>query len=146
MEIERAIAIALQAHAGQTDKGGQPYILHPLRVMMAAATPDERVVAVLHDVVEDSDWTLPRLMNAGLTPVQAAALDAVTRRAGESYETFVARAGADALGRRVKMLDLRDNCDLTRIPAPGGADAERRARYRRALAMLEGLEGPDLDR
>ena len=136
MRIEKAIIIAAEAHAGQQDKAGAPYILHPLRLMLQAEGEDARVVAVLHDVIEDSDWTMADLLDEGLTGVQAAGLDAVTRRDGESYDQFIQRAGADPLGRAVKILDLQDNCDLSRIAAPTPQDHERRARYAAALAQL----------
>lgn len=137
MKIEDAINIAVNAHRGQRDKGGQPYILHPLRVMLAAQNDDERIVAVLHDVVEDSDLTLDDLRAQGLSASQADALQAVTRREGESYEDFVLRAGADPLARAVKILDLRDNSDLSRIPEPTDDDHARIDKYRRALQLLE---------
>lgn len=136
MELERAIAIAAEAHAGQMDKAGQPYILHPLRVMLGAKTHDERVVAVLHDVVEDSDWTIEDLTEKGLTKVQAAALDAVTRKEDETYTEFVERAGKNEVGRAVKILDLHDNCDLARIGKPTESDHDRIKKYKAALATL----------
>lgn len=137
MQIEDAIQIAAQAHRGQQDKGGQAYILHPLRLMLAASSDDERVVALLHDVVEDSDWTLDDLRARGLTPVQADALDAVTRRNDEDYDAFIRRAGANPLGRAVKILDLRDNSDLSRIATPDENDQARVEKYRRALQVLQ---------
>ncbi|TKW64979.1 MAG: HD domain-containing protein [Paracoccus denitrificans] len=136
MKIEDAITIATEAHRGQQDKGGQPYILHPLRLMLAAANHDERIVALLHDVIEDSDWTLDELLARGLSARQADALDAVTRRNDEGYDAFIRRAGADPLGRAVKILDLQDNSDLSRIAAPGEVDHARIEKYRRALALL----------
>lgn len=136
MDLDRATEIAVQAHRGQKDRAGAPYILHPLRVMLAAREGDERVVAVLHDVVEDSDWTIERLKAEGLTEVQAAALDAVTRREGEDYFDFVDRAGRDPLGRAVKILDLRDNSLKTRLAEPGEEDHARFEKYRMALARL----------
>lgn len=133
MELERAIAIAAEAHAGQTDKAGQPYILHPLRVMLGAKTHDERVVAVLHDVVEDSDWTIQELMGEGLTEVQAAAIDSVTHREEECYTDYVERAGKNEIGRAVKILDLHNNCDLARI---GAKKHDKIRKYKAALATL----------
>lgn len=137
MHIERAIEIALEAHRGAVDKAGAPYILHPLRLVSRATDDDVRVVAALHDVVEDTDWTIDRLRAEGLTDAQAAGLDAVTRRHGESYEDFVIRAGQDPVGRAVKILDLQDNADRSRIPAPTGKDEARFEKYRAALAVLE---------
>jgi len=136
--LRRAIAIAEQQHAGQVDKAGRPYIEHPKRVMRAMATDAERIVAVLHDVVEDGDVTLAQLAAEGFPPDLLDALDAVTRRPDETYEAFVARAAANPIGRRVKVADLRDNADLTRIAAPTAADLARTEKYRRALAQIDG--------
>lgn len=134
--LERAIVIAAEAHAGQVDKAGAPYILHPLRVMLRVTATDERIAAVLHDVVEDTPWTLAALEAEGFAPEVIAAVDALTRRAEESYETFVVRAGANPVARAVKLADLAENMDLTRLPAPTDHDRERLARYRRAVELL----------
>ena len=136
--LERAIAIAAEAHMGQVDKAGAPYILHPLRVMLRVQTPAERIAAVLHDVVEDTAWTLEELAAEGFEPEVLAAVDALTRREGESYEAFVARAGADPVARVVKLADLAENMDLGRIVSPTAADIARLDRYRRAVAQLTG--------
>ena len=116
--LERAISIAVEAHTGQADKGGAPYILHPLRVMLAMQTTEARIVAVLHDVVEDSPhWSLDRLRAEGFSETVVRAIDAVTKRPDETYEDFVRRAGLDPIGRCVKLSDLKDNSDLARIVA-----------------------------
>ena len=138
--LERAIQIAAEGHAGQRDKGGAPYILHPLRMMLSLEDETARIVALHHDVVEDLDgWSFERLRQEGFTDSVVAALDAVTKRDGESYDDFARRAGRDPVGRRVKLADLRDNSDLTRIAAPTPADHERLARDGRAIAFLEAL-------
>lgn len=137
MDVERAIEIAAVAHKGQIDKAGEPYILHPLRLLQAAQTEDERVVAVLHDVVEDTDWTIDQLRDEGLTEAQAAALDAITRRISETYEEFIERAGSNELARAVKILDLKDNADMSRFGSPTQKDLERPDKYRRALRYLD---------
>lgn len=134
--LERAIAIATEAHAGVKDKGGSPYILHPLRVMSRMNSDEARIVALLHDVVEDTNWTLDALRKEGFSDAVVAGVDAVTRRPGETYEDFVTRAGRNAIGREVKIGDLLDNCDLSRIPNPTDRDRERHAKYKRALLML----------
>ena len=134
--IERAVAIAAEAHAGQTDKAGAPYLLHPLRLLLQATTDEERIVAVLHDVVEDSAWTLDRLRAEGFSPAVVDAIDSVTRREGESYDAFVDRAARNPIGRQVKLLDLRDNSDLGRIVDPTDKDRIRVAKYRRAIERL----------
>ncbi len=136
--IERAIAIAAEAHTGQVDKAGAPYIFHVLRVMLAVETLDERIAAVLHDVVEDTSWTLDQLSGEGFSDEVVQAIDSVTRRTGETYEEFVARAGKNPLGRRVKIADLADNSDLRRIAAPTAEDYARIERYRLAMEQLAG--------
>jgi (p)ppGpp synthase/HD superfamily hydrolase len=137
--FERAIAIALEAHAGQVDKAGAPYILHPLRVMLRLEGLEARIVGVLHDVVEDkgSAWPLERLAGEGFSPTILAALDAVTRRENESYDDFVLRAARDPIARQVKLADLEDNLDERRIEAPSEDDLQRMAKYRRAKALIE---------
>ena len=135
--LERAIVIAAKAHAGQKDKGGQTYILHPLRLMLQMRTEDERMTAVLHDVVEDSDWTLEQLRSEGFSEAVGQAVDALTERKDESYEALVQRAVGDPIARVVKIADIRDNMDLSRIPNPTEKDHERLDKYRRALVILE---------
>jgi (p)ppGpp synthase/HD superfamily hydrolase len=138
--LEHAIALAAKAHEkGKPDKGGAPYILHPLRVMLAVSTTEERIAAVLHDVIEDSDWTIERLRNEGFAEPVLRALEALTKREGEDYEDFVRRAGKDPIARRVKLADMRDNCDLTRIPHPNDEDRRRTEKYKRGIAILERL-------
>lgn len=134
--LERAIAIAAEAHAGQQDKAGESYILHPLRVMQRVGTNEERIVAVLHDIVEDTSWTLQQLANEGFSSAVVDAVDALTRRENETYEDFVVRAGKNALARPVKLADLADNMELTRIKEPGAKDLERMERYKRAVEVL----------
>jgi len=116
MTIDKALAIAADAHAGQVDKGGQPYILHPLRVMAQMDTTAERVVALLHDVVEDTSWTLDAINVLGLSLAQRTALDALTRRPGaEPYAGYLCRINTEgAMAMKVKIADLKDNLDLSR--------------------------------
>lgn len=134
--LEHAIALAARAHAGQVDKAGEPYILHPLRMALRLTDPEDRIVAVLHDVVEDTDWTLAALRDEGFSEAVVTAVDAVTRRPDESYDDFVRRAALHPIGRRVKRADLEDNLDLSRIPHPTARDHARLERYRRALTLL----------
>ena len=140
MNLDRALAIAVAAHAGQTDKVGQPYILHPLRIMHRMATDEERMVAVLHDVVEDSDVTLDDLRRAGFSVSIVEAVDALTRREGQAYDAYVARTALLPLAHRVKVADLEDNMDLRRRWHLEAQDRERMARYRRAYRFLTGRE------
>ena len=135
--LERAIVIAAEAHAGMTDKAGAPYILHPLRMMMDLTSAEERIVAVLHDVCEDCPgWTFERLRGEGFSEEILAALDSVTKREGEPYEDFALRAAINPIGRRVKLADLRDNSDLSRITNPSVKDHQRIAKYARAIELI----------
>jgi hypothetical protein len=136
--IERAVVIAAEAHIGQIDKAGAPYLLHPLRLMFQTETTEDRIVAVLHEVVEDSDWSLERLRREGFSQVIIEAVDSVIRRHDETYEEFVLGAAQNPIGRRVKLADLRDNCDLNRIANPTEEDLERIATYKNATMLLEG--------
>ena len=135
--LERAIVIAAEAHAGITDKGGAPYILHPLRMMMDLTSAEERIVAVLHDVCEDCPgWTFERLRGEGFSEEILTALDSVTKREGETYEEFALRAAVNPISRRVKLADLRDNSDLSRITNPSVKDHQRIAKYARAIELI----------
>lgn len=137
--IERAFDVAAEAHAGQTDKAGMPYILHPLRVMLAVTIREEQMAAVLHDLVEDTVWTLDDLRTEGFPESVVAAVAALTRHEGEDYQSFVARAAQNPIARVVKLADLRDNSNLDRIPTVTPADLERLAKYRLAIKQIEAL-------
>ncbi|VVP01640.1 hypothetical protein PS903_02811 [Pseudomonas fluorescens] len=134
--LERAIAIAANAHEGQVDKGGSPYILHLLRVMLRVNTLEERIVAVLHDVVEDCGISLDDLRQEGFSETVLEAIASVTKVPGETYEAFVERAALNPVGRVVKLADLEENSDLSRIEQPSWDDLERIEKYRRAIGVL----------
>ena len=136
--LERAIAIAAEAHSGAQDKAGQPYILHPLRVMLAVNSTDERIAAAFHDVLEDTDWTVDRLRQEGFTETVLNALEALTKDEDEEYLAYVRRAAANPVARAVKLADLEDNMDLSRLPSPTDRDRERIKRYKAAASLLEG--------
>lgn len=137
MNLERAIEIAVKAHAGQVDKGGQPYILHPLRVMMAVATIEEKIVAVLHDVVEDSDIEFEDLSTEGFNDEIIEALKSVTKSADDAdYFAFIERAKLNTLGAAVKIADLKDNLDISRLQELDEKDLERINKYKKSLAVL----------
>ena len=139
--LERAIVIAAEGHAGMTDKAGAPYILHPLRVMLAMTSRNNQIVGVLHDVVEDCDgWTLDKIRDEGFSAEVVEALDSVTKREGEDYCSFVRRAAANPIGRRVKVADLKDNSDLTRIREPQQRDRDRMEKYRKAIKIIEQMD------
>ena len=142
--LSRAIAIAAEAHAGQTDRGGQPYIFHPIRVMLAVQTDDERVVAILHDVLEDCpQWTGARLRDEHFPDHVVTAIETLTRVPNEAYIHYVRRCGASPLARAVKIADLRDNMDMSRLrPDDRGKQVtrERQERYAQALGELLALQ------
>ena len=136
--LDRAIALAAEAHSGQTDKAGEPYLLHPMRVMLRVRGETEQIVAMLHDVVEDGGpaWTLERLREEGFAADVVEAVDRLTKREGEPYEALIERAAGDPIARRVKLADLEDNLSLTRMVDPGEKDRQRIERYRRACERL----------
>lgn len=141
MNLERAIEIAVEAHRGVLDKGGNPYVLHPLRVMFSLHTEEEKIVGVLHDVVEDSDWTFEDLMAEGFSEAVIEGLKSVTKTdEAEDYEVFVHRAMRNAIGRKVKIADITDNLDVRRIKELKPKDMERLNKYKRALAVLTGFQ------
>lgn len=138
--VEQAIKTAVLAHAGQVDKAGAPYILHPLRVMMNVGTdPVAQAVAVLHDLLEDCEGYSPeRLVEDGFPPAVVDALVVLTRRTGEVYADFIERIAQNTVATQVKLADLRDNSDLSRFAHPTSKDRARvLERYAPAIARLE---------
>ena len=113
--LEKAIRIAVNAHANQFDKAGAPYILHPIRVMNGVKKVLEKIVGVLHDVVEDTNITIEDLEKEGFPSEALEAIDALTRRIGESYTDFILRIKENEIARKIKIVDLRDNSDLFRL-------------------------------
>jgi len=136
--LSAAIALAATAHAGQVDKGGRPYILHVLRVMLACQTEQERTVAALHDVVEDCGYTVSDI-RAQFGGAVAAGVDAMTRRDGESYTAFIERCASDPIARVVKLADLADNMDVSRLGREiTDEDGRRLRKYAAARDLLIG--------
>jgi len=134
--LEKAIAIAVEAHRGEKDKFGEPYILHPLRVMGRVGSEAEKIVAFLHDVVEDTEWTFADLKREGFGHDVLQALDCVTRRKGEAYGNFVKRSASNPVARRVKLADLEDNMDVRRMRNVTPKDAKRLTKYLSAWRRL----------
>lgn len=138
MNLEKAIQIAVEAHAGTKDKGGEAYILHPISVMMRVETEEEKIVAILHDVVEDTDWTFDALRKEGFSETVIEALETVTKYSEEEdYDDFIQRSLKNDIGRKVKIADLRENLDVTRIGELYPKDIERINKYKRALQTLK---------
>lgn len=138
--IERAIEIAATAHAGQRDKAGQPYIFHPLRVMLRVDGAHEQMAAVLHDVVEDTSVTLDNLAQEGFPSEVLRAIAALTKLPGETRLEAAARAAADPVARKVKLADNAENMDLSRIPNPTEKDYARCREYEEVRALLLAAE------
>jgi len=134
--LERAIEIAAKAHSGQVDKAGQPYVLHPLRLMLAVRTPHERMAAVLHDVVEDTAITLSDLAREGFPSEVLAAVQSLTKLPGESRIEAAHRAAANSIARTVKLADVTDNMDLSRIANPSERDFARLKEYEQVRLVL----------
>jgi (p)ppGpp synthase/HD superfamily hydrolase len=134
--LDKAIELAVQSHAGQVDKAGEPYILHPLRVMMACKSEPGRIAAVLHDTVEDTGLELSLIAHRFGSDV-ANAVNALTRRDGESYQAFIERCALDPIARTVKLADLADNMNLDRLTRELTIeDARRQQKYAKAREYL----------
>jgi len=138
--LERAIEIAAAAHKGQVDKAGQPYILHPIRVMLRVSSEHERMAAILHDVVEDTEVTLDQLAQEGFPAAVLSAVRALTKHDGESKLQAATRAAADPIARKVKLADNADNMDLSRITNPTERDFARLKEYEKVRALLLAAE------
>jgi (p)ppGpp synthase/HD superfamily hydrolase len=137
--LEKALEIALQAHRGQKDRYGEPYILHPLRIMARVHTKDQKIVALLHDVVEDSAWTIEQLRQEGFSSGILEAVQALTKNPGEDYMNYIRRTAVTYLSRAIKMADLEDNMDLTRCPQMESKDLTRMNRYLTAWNYLKNI-------
>lgn len=137
--LERAIQIATEAHKGQLDKAGRDYIGHPLRVMEMGKTEDEKIVGVLHDVIEDTGWTFEMLEAEGFSREVIEALRCVTKLSeNENYDDFIERVKKNPLAVAVKINDLTDNMDIRRLPYLSDKDVKRLKKYLKAYKKLTG--------
>src|SRR5918912_3397075 len=134
--VEDAVSIAARAHRGQRDRAGAPYLLHPLRLMLRMNLEAAMMAAVLHDVVEDTDWTLERLRGDGFSEEVLEAVDCLTHREGESYQEFVERVRTNPIARQVKIADLEDNMNVRRMSRLAAKDLERLQKSHRAWCVL----------
>ncbi|MDX2253970.1 MAG: GTP pyrophosphokinase [Pseudanabaenaceae cyanobacterium bins.39] len=135
--LNLAIAIASKAHEGQFDKAGKPYIAHPLHVMSQMTTLEEKIVAVLHDVVEDSDITIADLVRQGFPSIITEAIAAITKLEGEPYANYILRVKSNAIARQVKIADVMHNMDINRIEHPTEKDFLRIEKYQKVLQELQ---------
>ncbi|MCM1139150.1 MAG: GTP pyrophosphokinase [Muribaculum sp.] len=135
--VKLAYEICAAAHAGQTDKVGMPYHLHPERVAARCTTDAETIVALLHDTIEDTDITLEYLLSIGFPQYIVDGVLSVTKRDGEIYEDFVARAKQNPIGRVVKIHDLEDNMDIRRLDELTDEMVVRQRKYLKAYHFLK---------
>ena len=131
-----ALKIAIQAHRGQKDKSGREYVMHPIRVAERCKDPRAKIVALLHDTIEDTEVTAEYLLGEGFPEEIVNGILSVTKREGETYDDFVSRAATNSIGREVKIADLEDNMDIRRLCEITDKDAERLRKYLRAWQFL----------
>ena len=135
--IDTALAIALRAHTGIVDKAGQPYILHPIRIMLKMHSDEEKATALLHDVIEDSNITADDLRAEGIPETVIRAVLALTKQDNETYTAFVLRAKQHPIARKVKIADIEDNLNVLRIKQLTEKDLSRIAKYHAAWQVLQ---------
>lgn len=126
---DHALRVAIKAHEGQKDKSGREYVMHPIRVAERCKDPRAKIVALLHDTIEDTDVTVEYLRNEGFPEEIISAVLSVTKQKGESYEDFVRRAAENPLGREVKIADIEDNMDIRRLKEITDEDVARLRKY-----------------
>jgi len=134
--IEKSLEIALKAYAGQKDKAGKTYILHPLRIMSKMDSEEEMSVALLHDVIEDSDITKDDLIKEGIPIHVAEAVNALTKGTNETYEAFIERIKDNKLASKIKKYDIEDNINILRLKSVSETDLKRIAKYHNAWHIL----------
>ena len=135
--LQLAIETATAAHAGQTDKGGNPYFLHLQAVASGVDHTEAKIVAYLHDICEDTPTSPEDLLAMGFTRRIVASVDILTKKDAISYEDYLKAVRSDSLARAVKLSDLKNNMDISRIPSPTPADFERLGKYQHALDFLQ---------
>lgn len=137
--IEKSLAIALNAYSGQRDKAGKTYILHPLRIMSKMHSEYEMSVALLHDVIEDSDYSAEDLLAEGIPLEVVEAVQLLTKVDGDSYDQFINRITGNVLAVKVKLADIEDNINVLRLDSVEKQDLERVAKYHKAWKSLTTL-------
>lgn len=133
--LERSIIFATEKHKGQVDKGGQPYILHPLRVMGNCSSIETKIVGILHDILEDTETTKEDLLEFLPNYIVNSIIN-LTRLKNESYENYLERVSKDYYATQVKLMDLKDNMNLDRLNKIEMRDMKRYLKYRKALDYL----------
>ena len=134
--LELALSIATKAHRGQFDKAGIDYIEHPIFVASQVDSEEEKAVALLHDVIEDSSVTAEELLNAGLPETVVTAVQILSKKKGQDYQTYLKTVKSNPLARAVKLADLKHNSDLLRLETITDKDLERLEKYKKAVDYL----------
>ena len=134
--VDLALSIARKAHEGQLDKAGVDYIEHPIYVVSQVDTEEEKAVALLHDVIEDSSVTAEELLNAGLPETVVTAIQILSKKKGQDYQTYLENVKSNPLARVIKLADLKHNSDLSRLPSITAEDRERLKKYKKAIDFL----------
>ena len=134
--LEKSLEIALKAYQGQKDKAGKTYILHPLRIMAKMQTEEEMATALLHDVIEDSDYSAEELLALGIPNNVVIAVQLLTKQAGDNYQEFIERILANPLAAKIKKADIEDNINILRLESITEKDLQRVAKYHKAWKRL----------
>ena len=134
--LELALSIATEAHKGQFDKAGVDYVEHPIYVASQVDTEEEKAVALLHDVIEDSPFTAEELLLAGLLETVVTAVQILSKKKGQDYQTYLENVKSNPLARVVKLADLKHNSDLSRLSSITDKDLERLEKYKKAIDYL----------
>ena len=139
--LGKAISIASQSFEEKKDKGGEPYILHCLEVMNNISEKDDtyRIVAVLHDLVEDTNWTIDNLLNVGFTIETVKAIACLTHNKGESYDDYILRISGNKIATVVKLADLEHNSCITRLKGIDNIDLTRMEKYHKSYMYLKSI-------
>ncbi len=138
--LEKAIQIAVSAHQGQKDKAGAIYILHPLRLMLRMETEEEKISAVLHDVIEDTSWTLDDLRKEGFSENVVKTVDYLSRWQSETFEEYIDRLKDDPMARKIKIADLEDNMDLKRLESLTQIKTKKLAQLHNSWVLLKKID------
>lgn len=134
--FDKALDIAVEAHKGQTDKAGHPYINHPFRISTKMDTKEEKIVALLHDVLEDSNLTISELSSYGFSQEVLNAICCITKTKAENYDLYIEKVKTNELATKVKIADLIDNINLSRLSTVSIKDINRTRKYLDALEYL----------
>ena len=134
---KKALRLCYEAHRDQFDKGGMPYVFHPFHLAEQMETEETEIVALLHDVAEDTDHTLQEIAGMGFPPSVVGALARLTHDKAIPYMEYIASIRSDPIARAVKLADLRHNSDLSRLEAADEKALRRVEKYREAIRMLE---------